>query len=105
MTQKALCELLSSTGYPVAYNEFIKAPTVPYIAFLFRGEQQHGSDFKNLIKSRTVVVELYTEYKDTDAESKLDSLLSFVEFNKSKDKLSEEKLILISYEFEDIEKI
>lgn len=106
MTQAELYALLNSTGYDTAHIEFSKPPKTPYIAYMYGSEKQRGGDSgNNSISEATVTVELYTEYGDKAAEPKLDTALSFAEFEKSKEKISEEKLILITYTFNIIIKI
>ena len=105
MTQQELYHRLQSSGYPVAHIEFSTSPTAPYIAYLIEGEEHRGSDDKNLIKESDVKVELYIEYFDTIAENTLDELLGFTQFSKSKTKLSNERLLMILYEFDEIQKL
>jgi hypothetical protein len=52
-----LSELLESTGYPVAYREFKKAPSIPYIVYMRDNDTNISSDHKvhGKVKYYTVV--------------------------------------------------
>ena len=105
MTRKELHTLLKSSGYSVGHIEFSKPQKPPYIAYTIDGEEQRGSDFQNLIKETSTRVELYTEYNDSEAEGKLDEILSFTAFSKDRVKISEERLLMTIYEFDEISKL
>lgn len=75
MTIQELKALLDTTGYPVAYNHFNSAPTVPFI--VYRLPSENGFDADNVVYHNIsdVEIELYTNKKDLQAEEKLRTLL------------------------------
>lgn len=75
MTQAELFQLLKSTGYPVAYNQFKKPQKAPFIAYVNTGRDIIGADDAAWVKTNSYRVELYTEGKDLDAENALETVL------------------------------
>ena len=101
MTLKELETALKDTGYAVAYREFQDVvPTVPYITWTVENERHYGSDMENHVGVLSVTVELYSNKKDPDAEKKIESILSGVEFDKTETAIPEEQLLEIIYEFD-----
>jgi hypothetical protein len=102
--------LLIPTQLPCAYRAF-KAykdkpvPKPPYCVYLFSRETFYGSDKKNLIADRDVIVELYTIKKDPVSEKRVEDALSGYEFTKSEEYIDTEGLYQITYEFNHIEKL
>lgn len=101
MTLKELETALKDTGYVVSYREFQDVvPAVPYITWTVESERHYGSDMQNHVGVLSVTVELYSNKKDPDAEKKIESILSGVEFDKTAIAIEEEKLLQIIYEFD-----
>ena len=105
MTQSEIYTLLQSTGLPVVYIQSNEPKPLPYIVYMVDGEEQRGSDFKNVICEKSYRVELYTTYNDTQSEGTLDNVLNCVEFSKDKVKIESEEMMMTVYSFDTIEKI
>ena len=75
MTVKELYQALKKTGYDVAYREFKKEPSLPFIAYLEESRDNICADDGIYLKFKNMRIELYTAKKDTDAEEKLEKVL------------------------------
>lgn len=75
MTLPELKKLLDATGYPVAYSHFNEAKPVPYITYLVTYSSNLHADNKVHKKIQNVDIELYTNKKDLQAESNLETIL------------------------------
>ena len=68
MTQVDLAQALKSTGLPVAYHSFKKAPTPPYLVYLFSYSDDLMADDCNYVDMANFQVELYSTKKDPATE-------------------------------------
>lgn len=75
MTLEELYTMLKATGYPVAYSHFNGTPSIPFITYLTPGTENFHADNKVYTKINNADIELYTNKKDLQAESKLENLL------------------------------
>ncbi|MCM3111682.1 hypothetical protein [Lederbergia lenta] len=80
MTLVELKELLYATGYPVAYSHFKSAPNKPipdppYITYLVTYSSNFHADNKVHKQIQNVDIELYTDIKDLQVESIVESIL------------------------------
>lgn len=66
---------LKSTGYDVAYREFKKSPSIPYIVYYREDDENIASDHKVHGKFKNYIVELYTNEKNETAEKAVESVL------------------------------
>lgn len=101
-----LSELLESTGYPVAYREFKKAPSIPYIVYMRDNDTNISSDHKVHGKVKYYTVEFYTDKKDPTAESKVEALLETIDpdYSTNETYIQSEELYQIIYEIKIIER-
>lgn len=78
MTFKEIKTMINSIGYSTAYYQFPdntgQAP--PFICFYFPNNSDFKADDSNYCKIEHLVIELYTDTKDFDAESAVESVLS-----------------------------
>ncbi|MEN0650584.1 hypothetical protein NSQ82_16495 [Caldifermentibacillus hisashii] len=84
MTVLELVNILKATGYPVAYSHFEStetnpAPDPPFICYVIPDTDNFKADNKVYHKISNVDIELYTDYKDFEAEQKLEDLLELYE--------------------------
>ncbi|WP_085521420.1 hypothetical protein [Tuberibacillus sp. Marseille-P3662] len=75
MTLGELKTLLDATEYPVSYSHFDDEVTPPYITYLVTGSSNMIADNHVYQKIDNVRVELYTNYKDLQAEKAIEDLL------------------------------
>lgn len=74
-----LYPLLCTIGVPVTYYEFDtekdEIPQLPFISYYCTRSDNKGADNITYFKSQHVNIELYTQKKDTELESKISDLL------------------------------
>lgn len=80
MTLSELVTILKATGYPVVYSHFNVSennpmPEPPYITYIFTYTSNMYADNKVYKKINNIQIELYTNKKDLQAESKLEDIL------------------------------
>lgn len=75
MTLTELKTMLDATGYPVAYSHFNKPVTPPFICYRVPSSENLMADGRVYHKINNVDIELYTDCKDLEAESALESAL------------------------------
>lgn len=75
MTLAELKKLLDATGFPVAYSHFKKSVATPYICYHVTYSPNFIADNKTYHKIDAIDIELYTDKKDLQAESVLETLL------------------------------
>jgi hypothetical protein len=76
-----LKEILEATGFPVAYLRFYETedqplPEPPFIVYLSAYSSNFMADNKVHLEIDVVQIELYTDKKDLDAETKLATVLN-----------------------------
>jgi hypothetical protein len=105
MTLVELKQILDTTGYPVAYSHFIATennpmPSPPYITYLVSHSSNMFADNKVHKKISNIQIELYTNKKDLQAESKLEDALdeNEIPYETSEIWIESEKLFQKIYE-------
>ena len=104
MTHNEIVEMLEETNLPIAYDHFAEgeSPDPPFICFLFPGSDNFSADGRVYLKIRNVNVELYTDLKDQELETTLETVLDRhgIFYQKSEVWIEEEKLYEVLYQFE-----
>ena len=104
MTHNEIVEMLEETNLPIAYDHFAEgeSPDPPFICFLFPGSDNFSADGRVYLKIRNVNVELYTDLKDPELETWLETVLDRhgIFYQKSEVWIEEEKLYEVLYQFE-----
>lgn len=83
-----LVEILKQTGYPVFYSHFNvtdenPAPDPPFMTYIYTYSSHMYADNKVYKKIDNFQIELYTKYKDLQAERKLEDLFDLNEITYS----------------------
>ena len=78
MTFKEVSAMVAGIGYPSAYYQFPDntGQQPPFICFYFDGNNDLIADDSNYQKIEHLIIELYTEHKDFEAEAAVESALS-----------------------------
>jgi len=102
MTLQELFQELKSIGYPVAYGSFAKPTPPPYLIYQFAYSNDFMADGHNYMEISNFQVELYTEYKDLEAEKKVQDKLKELKlpYTKIETYLESEKLYQVVYEIQ-----
>lgn len=99
-----IIQMLTETGIPFAYDHFAEgdSPVPPFICWLSPGSNNFSADGKVYSRIGTVHIELYTDKKDVETESSVESVLDKygIFWNKSETYISSEKLYEVMYSFE-----
>lgn len=105
MNLEKIGELLEATGYPVAYSHFVELPgnplpNPPYVTYLVTYSSNFHADNKVHKQIQNVDIELYTDRKDLQAESIVESILDANEipYETVETFIESEKLFQIIYE-------
>ena len=93
--------------YPTAYRAFGKDDAVapPFICYFVDNEEHSGAEDKNYIRDKFLIVELYLDKKDPEAEEKIDKLFDGYEFEKYEAWIEDESLLQVAYHIPITEKI
>ena len=77
MTYDAITEMLEEAGLPLAYDHFAEgeSPDPPFLIFLFPSSDNFSADGKVYQKIDALHIELYTDRKQPDVESRLETVL------------------------------
>ena len=104
MTIENLVEMLQEMEIPFAYDHFAEgeSPEPPFICYLIPGSDNFAADGKVYFKMNEVRIEMYTDFKDLDLESRVEGVLDGHEifYNKSETWIQSEKLYEVMYAFE-----
>ena len=104
MTHNELMEMLEETSLPIAYDHFAEgeSPDPPFICFLYPGPDNFGADGRVYFKIKQVNVELYTDLKDPELETRLETVLDRhgLFYENSEVWIESERLYEVLYSFE-----
>ena len=99
-----IISILNEIGLPYAYDHFSEgeSPNPPFICYLLPGSDNFAADGKIDYKIDDVYIELYTDYKNTELELKVEEVLDrySIFYNKSEVWIDSEKLYEVMYQFE-----
>ena len=99
-----IISILNEIGLPYAYDHFSEgeSPNPPFICYLLPGSDNFAADGKVYYKIDDVHIELYTDYKNTELELKVEEVLDrySIFYNKSEVWIDSEKLYEVLYQFE-----
>ena len=99
-----LISIMENTGLPFAYDHFAEgeAPAPPFICFLCPSSDNFAADGRAYFKVDQVHVELYTDRKDPETESRIESVLDEhgIFYDKTEVWIGSEKLYEVLYSFE-----
>ncbi|ARP51099.1 hypothetical protein B6259_09560 [Ruminococcaceae bacterium CPB6] len=102
MTFEETKSMIEETGLPVAYDHFAEgeSPDPPFICFLFPGSDNLFADNTVFQKIDELNVELYTDRKDPDMETRIEDILNSHElpFEKSEVWIAEERMNEVLYQ-------
>ena len=104
MTMEKVVEMLQEMKIPFAYDHFAEgeSPEPPFICYLIPGSNNFAADGRVYFKLNEVRIEMYTDFKDLDLESRVEGVLDGHEifYNKSETWIQSEKLYEVMYSFE-----
>ena len=99
-----IISILNEIGLPYAYDHFSEgeSPNLPFICYLLPGSDNFAADGRVYYKIDDVHIELYTDYKNTELELKVEEVLDRynIFYDKSEVWIDSEKLYEVMYQFE-----
>lgn len=100
MKHEQLYELLKQMKLPLAYSHFSKAQNPPYLVYFTEDSNTFAADNRVYFKEANWVIELYTDKKDLNLETRLEVLLEDAElyYEKYEAYIDTEKMYQIRYE-------
>ena len=102
MTYDEIITMLEEASLPVAYDHFAEgeSPDLPFLCFLFPETDNMFADNTVYQKIYELNIELYTDHKDPDVESKIENILATHElpFNKSEIWIEDENMYEVLYQ-------
>lgn len=102
MTYTEIAEMVCGIGYPFAYYQFPdgteQAP--PFICFFYPQSNDMYADDSNYQKIEHLIIELYTDNKDFEAEAKVEAALRDADLTwaRSEEWLDTERMHEVIYE-------
>ena len=102
MTHNEIFEMLEEAGLAVAYDHFAEgeSPDPPFICFLFPESDNFSADNSVYAEFQVLNVELYTDEKNPELESKVEAVFADHElfWNKSEVWIESEKMYEVLYQ-------
>ena len=99
-----LLELMVEIPFPSAYDHFAEgeSPEPPFITYLLPGSDNFAADGKVYFRVTEVHIELYTDAKDLEVESRIEAVLDEhgIFYDKTEVWIDSEKLYEVLYSFE-----
>ena len=99
-----IISILNEIGLSYAYDHFAEgeSPNPPFICYLLPGSDNFAADGRVYYKIDDVHIELYTDYKNTELELKVEEVLDRynIFYDKSEVWIDSEKLYEVMYQFE-----
>ena len=97
-------EIMEALRLPFAYDHFAEgeSPEPPFVCFLLPGSDNFSADGRVYHKISIVHIELYTDLKDPELESRLEAVLDErgIFYDKTEVWIDSEKLYEVLYSFE-----
>ena len=97
-------EIMEALLLPFAYDHFAEgeSPEPPFVCFLLPGSDNFSADGRVYHKISIVHIELYTDLKDPELESRLETVLAEhgIFYDKTEVWIESEKLYEVLYSFE-----
>lgn len=104
MTYAQIAEMAEESSLPVAYHHFAEgdSPDPPFLIFLIQNEESFFADNRQYIRMAELDFELYTDKKDPELESRIESILQShdINYDKSETWIETEKMYEVIYEME-----
>ena len=104
MTYIEVSDMIRSFDFPYNYYQFPKGAAVapPFVVFYFPESADFIADNKNYSGIRQLVVELYTDNKDFQAEATIEATLeeNEIPYTKTEIYIDDEQLFEVAYETE-----
>ena len=99
-----LISIMEAIGIPFAYDHFAEgeSPAPPFICFLSPGSDNFAADGRVYFKVGQIHIELYTDEKNPETESRVEAVLDGrgIFYDKTEVWIESEKLYEVLYSFQ-----
>ncbi len=101
MTLAELKDLLATSNLPVAFDHFKTPQMLPYLVYIVTANDNFPADNGVYHSHPEIQLELYTELKEADTETAVESILNAVPFFYTKDEgyLTDDRMYMVTYQF------
>lgn len=103
MTYRELNNFIASFGLPYAYNEFPDntPQEPPFVCFLLDSSSDFYADNTNYQRIRPARIELYTDFKNFDLESRIETALNAagLTYVRAEGPIETERMYMVTYDF------
>ena len=107
MIYQEIMTMMQETGLPFAYDHFAEgeSPEPPFLVFLFPRSDNFGADNKVYQKINVLHIELYTDFKQPNIETQIETVLDAhgLFYDKTEVWIDSERLYEVAYEMEVIQ--
>lgn len=107
MTYNEIMTMMQETGLPFAYDHFAEgeSPEPPFVVFLLPSSSNFGADNKVWQKINQLRIELYTDFKQPNIETQIETVLDQhgLFYDKTEVWIQSENLYEVAYEMEVIQ--
>ena len=107
MTYNEVATMIEGMGYPFAYYQFEPdpdnpPPAPPFVVFYYPSSDDLYADNSNYSHITQLIIELYTDNKDFDAESAVETVLgnAGLPWSKTEQYINSERMYQITYNTE-----
>jgi len=101
MTFIDIASMIDGIGYPFSYYQFTEdtAQSPPFICFFYEGDNDVIADNSNYQKIERLILELYTNEKDFEAEATVEKALNDagLVYSREESHIDSEKLFMVIY--------
>lgn len=101
MTLNGIVSMLEEAGIPVAYRAFEvgNAPAPPFICYIFPNNVPESADDANYVHIEELSIELYTDAKDFELETTIETILTAHElaFSREETWLDDDRMQMTIY--------
>lgn len=104
MTFREIASLIDSMGFPAAYYQFPARTGIapPFICFYYPNNMDMKADDSNYQKIEHLIIELYTDKKDFEAEAAVEAVLAQNEmvWRRTETGIDSERMYEVVYELD-----
>ena len=99
---KTLLEAINGFSGKVVYRAWPigQSPALPFIVFYTTGDDSFKADDKIYYAKKTVIIELYSEYKDETSEALVEAAMDGIIYSKDETYIDDERMTLVTYTME-----
>ncbi len=99
MTLEDFVAMFENVGMPIAFDHFKTAQKLPYLVYIVSANDQFAADNKTFHSVPVLQLELYTEQKDMEKETAVETIIDDFFYTKEEEYLDDEQMYMVAYRF------